>query len=334
MKKVIFLFTICFAITIQAQTIIYEKGLAGLADSSGNILLPAAYDEIKNVSQFGKPSAFFTCRSAGKFGIYCSYDNVSTGCIYDTVYSQYNMLYVVNGRKFGFVSQTTRAYKIIEPQYDFLFPMREHALAGREHIQALRNYHLAAKKDSLWGVLSFEDGHEVLPFKYLHEVTRREDDILWVSEDKKNGMEILINPNTGVEFHTSWLSRRSWSPDRTYLLAYDFFARKDGSTHVTTWDYVTGKIMWSYVSHANELKAEFKSEVIVFVGEKFGSDREIIDDSRTNFSFYNITNGALLLQHVGGPEALINIVAKPDRLIIYAREAYDRKLKLIGEIFK
>lgn len=336
MNKLIMIIAASFTLTftISAQSIVKSNGKCGLNDSAGNQVLTKEYDHIEPVSQFRKFTGFYILRQGNQFGLFHSGDGTNTGCVYDSVYQDYNIIYLKNGDKIGYVAQTAASYQFIEPQYKYVFPICESPHLGPETIFSYYDYNLSACKDSLWGIISFSDGHVVIPLKYRNEITRKDDDYVWVCEDGESGKEILINPNTGVEFHTTWWSRCYLSSDHEYILYYErYYDSKPGCT-LSVCQYSTGNLVWSYTSHAEDAEAFFVTDNIVCVTEEYERTDKIRDDSRNVYSFYNITNSALLFTHESKSTSDMDLDSKDNKIMVFISETYNGQYRLVGEIFK
>jgi hypothetical protein len=332
MKKLFLISTLILTLTSMAQEIRYENGKFGMINSSGKALLPYEYDHISNIVQFGRKSPYYKLRQGNKYGLYSTLDFRSTGCVYDSLFIDYNLIHLRNDTLFGFVAQKDNAYQVIEPQYQEIYPMNEMHNYGHRPILSLHNYNISAKKNGLWGIVTFANASEVLPFRYQYEVSYL-DDNFFVMEDTSS-TEVLINPFTLAEFRCDQNAHRTLNDEKSALLIYDRYEAGSKSYHIAVYNYETGFMQWEFTSTADRVRANFETEQIVQVHEEFHMLNGIVNDETNTYTFFNVTNGAPLLSHEGRDHCLVETEKDDRKITVYVTERYNSRRKVLGEIYK
>lgn len=333
MKYLFGLITALFITSISAQTITRKDGFAGLVDASGEELLPREYNEITQVVVNYEPTHLYILWRNEKYGVYSSNDHKSTGCIYDHVWLEGGLLRIDLDGKTGFVARPDdTTYSIIEPMYDEV-----RLTSGGYYpfgILGSGGYKLSVRKDSLWGIVSHADGEQLVPCKYPYRLETTSDYPLMRMEYPNSSDELLINPLTGAEFPVSMLDHIRFTSDRTMILITDYVPDNSGTTHVRLCSMQDGSVVWSYSSKAHDIRINFLDNQIILAEETFWGESEYRNTDRKIYSFFNLTNGALLLKHEGKHGAQVSISEQPDRYVVFASRTYNGRKKEIGQIYK
>lgn len=205
MKYFLFLSIHFFSLSISAQLITQKNGKYGITNlSTGDLLVEQKFDEIYQLRM--RPRAIengqdmqnlpiFACVSNNQIQLF----NSTSASFYDGIFDEIKLYKQTNeqsyganppiyiphfvdcfmlrkGKKWGFISfkkeygfhdrlEETDTFKMIEPQYQELKFVKE-AYGYNSKIYSRRRRIVAAKKDSLWGAVSFETGEIIVPFKY------------------------------------------------------------------------------------------------------------------------------------------------------------------------
>lgn len=318
------------------------NGKFGLLYKSGANALPCTYDSVVAYVVGSEKLPVYAFKSENKFGIFNMQDSSKTACIYDQVrISKYGFIILRKENKYGFIGEdTNHVFFIIEPQYDWLSPlfgMSDIPLNNSPQANpGSRQLNLSVKKDLLYGAVSFYTGKEFIPVKYKHPIEKSSDGPFYTSIDRENSKQIFINPKTLAEFPTTFLCKVVFRPDYNLLVATDGCCNNDLTTNVNVWNYETGKLIWHYLSPTSDVKTELYSAEIIGFTEEFDPRYKDVPKEQVRFTFYNITNGALLFTYSGGEKTTMDAVRKenPFRIEIWISKTYNGKREKVGEILK
>ncbi len=229
-----------FSLSISAQLITQKNGKYGITNlATGDLLVEQKYDSIYQLRL--RPRDILTSRDAEKLPIFACISNKQIQLFNSNNVSFYKgffdeiklyrqmdeQSYGLNppkyipywvdcfmlrkGNYWGFISykkeysfhdkqEITDTFNIIEPQYeDLKFVEEEYGYDSKKYTRKRRI--LAAKKDSLWGALSFETSEILVPFNYklpIHSFRNSYDN---------RGLEFL---STKGGFIPYYIARRTW----------------------------------------------------------------------------------------------------------------------------
>lgn len=340
--SVIFVFLFMAVFPAKAQMVSEINGKFGLLYKSGSTALPCTYDSVLSYVVGSKMLPVYSYKTGKKYGIFNMQDSSQTGCIYDEISPTINGIILLrSGNKYGFIGEdTNHLFFIIEPAYDWIGPLfgPSDVFWGKlQHAQAedgRRN--LSVRKDSLYGAVSFYTGREFIPLKYKNPIEKSSDGPFYTSIDRKNSKQTFINPKTLAEFPTTFLCKVVFRPDYNLFVATDGCCNEELTTNVNVWNYETGKLVWHYLSQTSHVKTVLYSAEIIGFTEEFDPRYENVPKEQVRFTFYNITNGALLFTYTGGEKTTMDAVRKenPFRIEVWISKTYNGKKKMVGEILK
>ena len=336
MKYILAITTLFVFSNLEAQLITRKNGNTGLLDANGNQLLPCIYDGISQVEQFNNFTSLYILRDNGKCGLYCSDSKQKTECVYGKIYERNGLVMIESDTLFGFVAQPDdSSYSIVEPVYSYVGPMSGGFNYGE--IKSLGDHPISVRKDSLWGVLSSADGTERLPCKYPYSIQMSIYDPFWVMKYPDSYDELLINPKTGATFESTMDCKQYYNYSNNTLLIYSTIPY-EGNTRiplqVNLYNFSSGYLIWNYSSSADHIQVDIIDDEIVMVEESSGDEDINRNDGKKVYSFYNITNSALLLKYEGGEESRVDIYLQDNKYTVYASRTYNGRKQEIGVIFR
>lgn len=336
MKKLLVVLLHSITFPLLAQTIYNDQDKWGILFPSGKRALETEYDKIERV-RHAYSEKVFICRKYGKFGIYNHQDSTFTGCVYDSVYTNYqNSIFICDKNKMGFLGYdiNTNRCKIIEPIFDEADIMdddiREFDSAWRVK-NILRGVNI--RIDTLWGVVYFKDGNPWIDVKYHNRIVKSDDGPFFTSVDRKKGRQIIINPYTKAEFETGFLADVQYFPEWNLIFTVDDFMWSDRSMIVRACRYDTGTELWSFQSNALHIDLAVYSEQLIVVKEEFDPVTQYEDTYV--YTFWNITNNSKLLTCSTAGKKHLEIANDKNKVSVYEYPHYNSSRgKLLGEIYK
>lgn len=339
MKNPIGLIALTFMISASstAQMITKSEGKCGLVDETSKVVLECKYDKVEPYKPGGHTKMAYIYNLNGNFGVLIIDDFINTGLIYDSIYMHDGILTLQSQGKLGYLAEDEENVShIIEPEYTYLFAMTS-SLNRYDNYVNEKSDKIGVKKDSLWGILNYGNGSIHIPVKYQNEVEKDAWNPLYRSVDRKSEIEICINPNTGVEFETTWLATVHVDMTKAIVISTDkYHYGVNGSRQIKIWNYDTGQLLWSYTSHAAIVEATILDGNVVYVREEFDATFPMNkQENKMVYSFYNYTNNGLLLTNTSpvGSQIFIRKLGANSGYEIYVSRTYSGKRKLIGKIF-
>lgn len=336
MKRLSFLLLhLCF-LTASAQTIIVEEDQFGLAFPSGKAALPTEYQLVENVRHAYNDQVYI-CKKDDLFGIYNFADSSFTGCVYDSIYTDYqNTVFIYDNNKMGFLGfdVNTDRCKLIEPLYDEVDVMdgdlREFNSSWNV-INILRGANV--RIDSLWGVVYFKDGQPWIDIKYHHRIEKSDDGPFFTCVNRNTSRQIIINPYTQAEFETGFLADILFYAEWNLIFTVDNCIWSNGTMLARACRYDTGTEVWSYQSDAADVELTVYSQQLIVVREEF--DTKTKSDKTYEYTFWNITNYNKLFTCSTSGEHHIEIDNNENHIGIYDYPHYNSsRPKLLKEIYK
>jgi hypothetical protein len=339
MKYIITTLLLVLAFRCTAQYVTEANGRKGLKDVDGKVLLPFEYDSIIQFKQFGQNTEFYILRSGFKYGIYHKGSQLNTGCIYDRVYAQYEILFLRRKDKLGFVaSDPSGSWKIIEPKYHELYPMREYTFGGADPLHAIlpEGNPLSVRIDSLWGIVSYTDGHYRIPCSYRNEIITFERNTVWYSFDNALDRQIILNPTTGADFHSPTPSSVEFNADSSLLIitSQHNSSQKQDTLHSQIFIFATGERIWHHESTATTMKVNVYDSSLVAVTEFYNTPNEKRKHDLKLFTIYNLQSGSKLFTYDGNEEEAMKIDTKVDRWEVSIVGYWNNKVHLEKTIMK
>ena len=285
-----------------AQIIVVKESKYGIVDQvTGDHILPVIYDSIyalpfdrhiSNAPTFVSKSPLFACEINDSIRIF----NAFTRSFYTGVYNEVRLTsemedrmhpfpeqyspnhidcimlrkdkfwgYIGHAKSYGFHDDVMPSdrFVFIEPSFDYLRFVEENVYSSQSYKRKKRV--VVALKDSLYGALFFDDGSELIPFKYSVPV-----DVLSNAYNRR-GIEFLSTKGGFVPY---FIARDSYESNEQYIInaqGYDVsfhlnypytmeiyhednddflyvFSKNLPANSLTVWNYNSGKQILSYVA--------------------------------------------------------------------------------------